>query len=277
MRLRVVVAAVSGAVVVGVGVTFAAHVPEIDPATVPTGLVVAHNYVADVPVSRICAGGRAERRRRLRPALEPGPEPGVRMAHPLRTGGRDCPERVADLPGRRAERVPQSNLHGRSGIRGSRLRPRAPRDRGPSRAEIYSTFLRPPGRRTTSSRRPAGEVFVAGGRAMPTAMGAARAAPHRETSSRFLRTAVGRSNGLVHSTAGRAAMSSGDDLLSEEKGSLTRQIRQHSRSLCRDFVHRCDRVSPARLCRKTSGDVVMRRPYRRCVRNVSACSTSGQH
>jgi hypothetical protein len=37
MRLRVVVAAVSGAVVVGVGVMFAAHVPEIDPATVPTG------------------------------------------------------------------------------------------------------------------------------------------------------------------------------------------------------------------------------------------------
>jgi hypothetical protein len=33
MRLRVVVAAVGGAVVVGVGATFAAHAPEIDPTT----------------------------------------------------------------------------------------------------------------------------------------------------------------------------------------------------------------------------------------------------
>lgn len=32
---------------------FAAHAPEIDPATVPTGFFVAHNYVADVPVSGI--------------------------------------------------------------------------------------------------------------------------------------------------------------------------------------------------------------------------------
>jgi hypothetical protein len=64
-------------------VTFAAHVPEIDPATVSTGLFVAHNYVADVPVSRICAGGRAERRRRLRPPFEPGSQPGVRMAGPV--------------------------------------------------------------------------------------------------------------------------------------------------------------------------------------------------
>ncbi len=30
---------------------FAVHAPEIDPATVPTGFFVAHNYVADVPVS----------------------------------------------------------------------------------------------------------------------------------------------------------------------------------------------------------------------------------
>jgi quercetin dioxygenase-like cupin family protein len=53
MRLRIVVAAVTGAVVVGIGVAFAAHAPEIDPATVPTGFFVAHNYVADVPVAPI--------------------------------------------------------------------------------------------------------------------------------------------------------------------------------------------------------------------------------
>ena len=54
MRLRVIaVAAIGGAVVLGVGVAFAAHAPEIDPATVPTGFFVAHNYVADIPVSPI--------------------------------------------------------------------------------------------------------------------------------------------------------------------------------------------------------------------------------
>jgi quercetin dioxygenase-like cupin family protein len=53
MRLRVIVVAVGGAVAVGVGAAFAAHAPEVDPATVPTGFFVAHNYVADVPVSRI--------------------------------------------------------------------------------------------------------------------------------------------------------------------------------------------------------------------------------
>jgi len=53
MRFRVMVAAVGGAVIVGVGVAFAAHAPEIDPATVPTGFFVAHNYVAEVPVSAI--------------------------------------------------------------------------------------------------------------------------------------------------------------------------------------------------------------------------------
>lgn len=53
MHLRVIVAAVAGAVVVGVGAAVAAHAPEIDPATVPTGFFVAHNRVADIPVSAI--------------------------------------------------------------------------------------------------------------------------------------------------------------------------------------------------------------------------------
>ena len=78
-----------------------------------------------------CAGGEAERRRRLRPAPEPGCEPGLRLAYPPRSGGGDRPQRVVDLPGRGTERLPQSHVRRRSGIRGSRLRPRAPRDRGP--------------------------------------------------------------------------------------------------------------------------------------------------
>ena len=53
MRLRVIVAGVAGAVVVVAGTAIAAHAPEIDPATVPTGFFVAHNRVADIPVSAI--------------------------------------------------------------------------------------------------------------------------------------------------------------------------------------------------------------------------------
>ena len=53
MRLRVMVAGVAGAVVVVAGTAIAAHAPEIDPATVPTGFFVAHNRVADIPVSAI--------------------------------------------------------------------------------------------------------------------------------------------------------------------------------------------------------------------------------
>jgi hypothetical protein len=60
MRLRVVVAAVSGVVVVGVGAALAAHAPEIDPATVPTGFFVAHNRVADFPVSPIARAVRPD-------------------------------------------------------------------------------------------------------------------------------------------------------------------------------------------------------------------------
>jgi hypothetical protein len=53
MRLKSILAIATAAAVVGAGVAIASHAPEIDPATVPTGFFVAHNYVADVPVSAI--------------------------------------------------------------------------------------------------------------------------------------------------------------------------------------------------------------------------------
>ena len=53
MRLNVILAVAGGAIVVGAGAAIASHAPEIDPATVPTGFFVAHNYVADIPVSPI--------------------------------------------------------------------------------------------------------------------------------------------------------------------------------------------------------------------------------
>src|SRR6266511_4220143 len=53
MWLKIVLALATAAVAVGAGAAIASHVTEIDPATVPTGFFVAHNYVADVPVSAI--------------------------------------------------------------------------------------------------------------------------------------------------------------------------------------------------------------------------------
>jgi quercetin dioxygenase-like cupin family protein len=53
MRVKVILAAVGAAVVVGAGGAIASHAPEIDPATVPTGFFVTHNHVADIPVSPI--------------------------------------------------------------------------------------------------------------------------------------------------------------------------------------------------------------------------------
>ena len=42
-----------GAVLIGGTVALAAHVPQVDPATVPTGFLAAHNSIGDIPVSSI--------------------------------------------------------------------------------------------------------------------------------------------------------------------------------------------------------------------------------
>ncbi|MGH2931236.1 MAG: hypothetical protein ACRDKK_00105 [Gaiellaceae bacterium] len=53
MRVKVILALAAAAVLLSAGGAIATHVPEIDPATVPTGFFVAHNHVADIPVSAI--------------------------------------------------------------------------------------------------------------------------------------------------------------------------------------------------------------------------------
>src|SRR5829696_8608894 len=58
MRLKVVLALVTAVVVMGAGTAIASHVPEVDPATVPTGFLAAHNHVADVPVSAIARAAK---------------------------------------------------------------------------------------------------------------------------------------------------------------------------------------------------------------------------
>ena len=59
MPLKVAAALAGAALVVGAGAAIASHVPEIDPTTVPTGFFVAHNNVADVPVSAIARAAAA--------------------------------------------------------------------------------------------------------------------------------------------------------------------------------------------------------------------------
>jgi quercetin dioxygenase-like cupin family protein len=53
MRLNITLALAGTAAVVAASAAIASHAPELDPATVPTGFFVAHNQVADFPISPI--------------------------------------------------------------------------------------------------------------------------------------------------------------------------------------------------------------------------------
>lgn len=53
MRLRSVLALAATAALGGAGVAVANHVPQVDPAAVPTGFLAEHNSIRDVPVSAL--------------------------------------------------------------------------------------------------------------------------------------------------------------------------------------------------------------------------------
>jgi quercetin dioxygenase-like cupin family protein len=53
MRSKWIPAFVATSVLVGVGAAAASHVTQVDPATVPTGFLAAHNSIDDVPVSAL--------------------------------------------------------------------------------------------------------------------------------------------------------------------------------------------------------------------------------
>jgi quercetin dioxygenase-like cupin family protein len=54
MRVKLALVLAAGILVVaGARIAIAAHAPELDPATVPTGFFVTHNRVADVPIDAI--------------------------------------------------------------------------------------------------------------------------------------------------------------------------------------------------------------------------------
>jgi hypothetical protein len=63
MRTKLLLAAVVVAAIGSAGVALANHVTQLDPATVPTGFLAAHNRIDDVPISpiaRAAASGGAE-------------------------------------------------------------------------------------------------------------------------------------------------------------------------------------------------------------------------
>jgi hypothetical protein len=53
MRVKVIFALAALAALAGAGAAIANHVAQVDPATVPTGFLAAHNSIGDVPVSAL--------------------------------------------------------------------------------------------------------------------------------------------------------------------------------------------------------------------------------
>jgi hypothetical protein len=82
VRLRRIPLVVGAALILGTGVAVASHVTEVDPATVPTGFLAAHNRVAEFPVgpfARAAAANGAEvyvQHARLNPFGTPGDRTG---------------------------------------------------------------------------------------------------------------------------------------------------------------------------------------------------------
>src|SRR5919197_5020814 len=53
MRLTLMLAIAAVGALAVAGAAIANHVPQVDPATVPTGMLAEHNAIADVPVSAL--------------------------------------------------------------------------------------------------------------------------------------------------------------------------------------------------------------------------------
>ncbi|HEV8682369.1 MAG TPA: hypothetical protein VGS09_06305 [Actinomycetota bacterium] len=60
MRLRSIPLIVGAVLILGTGVALGSHVTQVDPATVPTGFLAAHNSVAEFPVGPFARAAAAE-------------------------------------------------------------------------------------------------------------------------------------------------------------------------------------------------------------------------
>jgi quercetin dioxygenase-like cupin family protein len=58
MRVRHVLAIAGATTAAGAGAAFAVHVPQVDPATVPTGFLATHNRIDRIPTSSLARIGK---------------------------------------------------------------------------------------------------------------------------------------------------------------------------------------------------------------------------
>jgi hypothetical protein len=101
-------------------VALATHVTQVDPATVPTGFLAAHNAVRDFPVEPVQRAVTNDGTDVLVQHVRLGANAGDRVAHASGAGHRHRRARLARLRGR----VPAGHVLGRSGLPRSRLPPR---------------------------------------------------------------------------------------------------------------------------------------------------------
>ena len=60
MRMKVVLALAAVAALAGAGAAIANHLAQVEPATVPSGFLAAHNSIADVPISALARAVNAD-------------------------------------------------------------------------------------------------------------------------------------------------------------------------------------------------------------------------
>jgi hypothetical protein len=60
MRVKVVVVLAIVSALAGAGAAIANHVTQLDPASVPTGFLAAHNHIGDVPISAVARAASSD-------------------------------------------------------------------------------------------------------------------------------------------------------------------------------------------------------------------------
>jgi quercetin dioxygenase-like cupin family protein len=145
MRLKVALVLAGVVVVVSGGAALAAHAPEVDPATVPTGFFVAHNYVADVPVDAIARAVKPNGADVFVQHLSFGPNQAFAWhTHPgpvivtVRSGSLTYQDAAGNTCRSQTYTAGQGFVDPGFGHVHRAIS-------GPSGVEIYSTFLLPPG------------------------------------------------------------------------------------------------------------------------------------
>jgi hypothetical protein len=134
MRNKLILGVAPTMLAVGVGGAGAGHVTVIDPNAEPPGYLAAHDDVAGIEIdsfARVVKHGHADATIRH---FVFGPNVATGWHTHPGAGDRDGRERHVLVSGRARERVPNEDVHDRTGILRSRLRSRPPRNRRTERS-----------------------------------------------------------------------------------------------------------------------------------------------